>query len=278
MAVGAVTGATVQELAEMQFHYRKTPNFQERGIPFDVAYCQCEIGKQPEDYDGPDRFCRNRASKLTREEWRERYDDPYDPHDERAYCYTCRFHGRTLPNDGSQFGDSRYTAGITHGMRAEDKNLRMDFSDAEQILYDSIVEEWPDIYDWPAESEDPARYLILRKVATNVVRTVRAEDYIDEEGEVHMRSIYDEGVEVGQEPDENPIAGEYRLLVREIVDMLGELGVTPKAQASQSADQKSADALGALGAVAADAITNNDTDYDPSQFDGDGADEDDGGG
>lgn len=267
MGAGALTGATEKEVAEMEAAFEGSRH-DDHDIPFDRAYCLAKIGKQPDEYDGPQRYCKNRASRVTEEEWAERYDDEYDEWDVRSFCHTCRFHGRRI--DGHPETLEPHTAAITHGMRAEDKHLRMDFTDAEQALYDGIVEQWPEVYDWPPESEDPARYLILKKVATNVVRSHRAEDYLDDEGEIHMKSIYEDGVEVGQEPEENPISGEYRLLVREIVSMLKELGVTPKEQAAQNVSEKSANGLAAIGDAVNDAVVGSDEEYDPDQFeDGD---------
>lgn len=265
MAAGEVTGWSVQQVAEESYLHTEMPLYQDHDIPFETAYCLAHIGKQPDDYEGGPRFCSNRASKLTEEEWAEEHEGEYQQFDTRAYCATCRFHGRNRSSDANIDNLESLTAAITHGLYAEDEHLRMDFTDAEQALYDGIIEDWPDIYDWPEEDEDPARYLILRKVATNVVRTVRAEDYIDDEGEVHMKSIYDEGIEVGQEPEENPLSGEYRLLWREITNNLKELGLTPKERAKQGAQEKSANALEAIGEVASEALS-ADQEYDPEQF------------
>lgn len=267
MALGEITGGTVEDLAEMESVFDEQPLSVKHDIPFETAYCLRRISKQPEDYDGPARFCKNRACKLTEEEWASRYDDDYSGWDERAYCGTCNFHGRKI--DGPVENLEPLTAAITHGLEARDEHLRMDFTDAEQILYDGIVEQWPEIYGWPGEDEDPARYLILRKVATNVVRSVRCEDYIDDEGEVRISDKYnDEGIVV--EPDglheENPIAGEYRLLIREIKDMLKELGLTPKERSRMGSQEKSASAVETISEVAAEALGGDDEEYDPERF------------
>lgn len=261
MAQAEVTGATAHELAEMRFEHKSTPLYEDHGIEFETAYCLTRIGKQPEDYDGPTRYCQNRVKKK----------DDYEGHrfDEGAYAPSCRFHG----GEQGQHENARTDqlphpalARIKHGMRAEDEHLRMDFSEHEQAVYDGIVEQWPEIYDWPDESEDPARYLILRKVATNVVRTTRTEDYLDDRGEFILRDIFDgEGVKVGEEEDENPLAAEYRLLVREIVDLLGELGLTPKERQKMDtleAEERQSDVV---ADIAQDAL-NEDKDFDPAEF------------
>lgn len=260
MAAGEITGAGPHELAEMRVRHRSTRLAERHGISFETAYCLTRIGKQPDEYDGPERYCRQRASKL----------DSWDGEEyaEGAYAPSCRFHGSNNGGDSNEenLEDPRVMH-ITHGLYAEDEHLRMDFTDAEQALYDSIVESWPDIYDWPSEEDDPARYLILRKVATNAVRSVRAEDYIDSEGEVHFRDIFDEqGVVIGEEADENPLSREYRLLLNQIIDMLGELGLTPKARQQMDTLEANADKNDALADIANEALE-GDHEYDPGQFD-----------
>jgi hypothetical protein len=273
MALGEVTGYTEAELAELRDQHESNPLYRDHEIPFEVAYCLCRIGKQPEDYDGPQRYCSRRASKLKPEEWAERYEEPYEAKDERAYCHTCAFHGRTIDGDVSGMEEVRLHAAIKHGAYATDKHLQMDFNDAEQTVYDSIVGTWPDIYDWPARDEDPARYLILDKVATNVVRTERCEDYLDDDGEVHLDPVFDDqGVVMGHREIENPLSREYRLLVGEVNDMLKELGLTPKEQAKQGTRQQSADALGAITQVVSEAVVGSDGDYDPSEWEDDSDD------
>lgn len=270
MAYGAVTGATVEELEAMRAEFRETPLHEDHGIPFETAYCLQEIGKQPDDYDGPTRYCRKRAAKLTEQEWVDAVGYvKYEEFDERAYHPSCNFHGRS--NGGNNVEDLeevRLTANLKHGLHATDEHLHMDFTDEEQALYDFIVEEWPDIYDWPPRDEDPARYLLLEKVATNFVRTERCEEYLDENNEVVTREVFnEEGVQVGEEDEENPLARPYRLLVREVRDMLNELGLTPKEQARQDIEREKASASDAIGDLAS-AVTESDREYDPSEFEG----------
>jgi hypothetical protein len=249
------------EVANMRVKYRSTPLYEENGIPFEVAYCLTRIGKQPDDYDGPTRYCKKRAAK----------DDNWDGerYAEGAFCPSCRFHGGRNHRDGTeQHLEDPRTVTLTHGLYAEDESLRMDFTDAEQALYDSIVEEWPDIYNWVSEDEDPARYLMLRKVASNTVRTLRAEDYIDSEGEVRITDVFnEEGMVIDPDGDhqENPLAREYRLLWSEITDQLAELGLTPKARQQMDTMEASESKNEALADIANEALE-GDHEYDPSGF------------
>jgi hypothetical protein len=261
MAQTEVTGATESEVEELREEFQGTRIERKYDVPFEVAYCLSRIGKQPEGYDGPDRYCQRRAMKL----------DDYDGHkfDTDAYAPSCLLHGGS--NDAENHIDNLEdpaTAAITHGVHAEDEHLRMDFSDAEQSLYDRIVEDWPEIYDWPSEDEDPARYLLLEKAATNVVRTERVEDYLDDEGEVRRLDRFSaDGVLVGEEEDhqENPLATEYRLLIRQIQDTLAELGLTPKSRQHMDTMESAESKHDAVTEIASGAL-DGDHEYTPGEF------------
>lgn len=266
MAAGEITGADQSELREMEQEHRESPLYQDHGVPFDVAYCLKKIGKQPDDYDGPQRYCRRRACKKD--------EDDYEggKFDVAAYAYFCPFHGS---DQAEQAGheqkdnlENPRTVNIEHGAHADDKHLIMDFNDEEQELFDSIMEDWPEIYDWPDESEDPARYRILRRVAVNEVRSIREENYLDEDGEVHHEPVYDDqGVQVGEKEVENPLAREYRLLMAEITNQMKELGLTPKERQKMDTLSSQADKDEALSDIANEALHGDDTEYDANQFD-----------
>jgi hypothetical protein len=261
MAAGEITGADESELQEMEAEHYESPLYENHSIPFEVAYCLKSIGKQPEEYDGPQRYCKRRAAKK----------DDYDGHkfDKAAYAGFCKFHGGNMEKVGKEnthFLENRCTAAITHGAYADNENLKMDFDEHEQELYDEIMEDWPEIYDWPPQSEDPARYRILRRVAVNEVRALREEDYLDD-NEVHQEPVFDDqGVEVGYKDAENPLAREYRLLMSEVTDQMRELGLTPKERQKMDTLESQADKDDAITRVAGDAL-DGDEEYDPSQFD-----------
>ena len=143
----------------------------------------------------------------------------------------------------------------------------MDFNDDEQELYDSIMEDWPEIYDWPDRSEDPARYRILRRVAVNEVRAIREEDYLDNMEVVEIEDRDEQGVVMGTHDEENPLAREYRLLMNEVTNQMKELGLTPKERQKMDTMESQANKDDALTSVASDAL-GDDEEYDPEQFDG----------
>jgi len=160
------------------------------------------------------------------------------------------------------------TAGITHGAYADDEHLKMDFDEQEQELYDSIMEDWPEIYDWPTRSEDPARYRILRRIAVNEVRALREEDYIDNH-EVHVKEIPTESG-VQKEEVENPLSREYRLLMSEVTNQMRELGLTPKERQKMDTLESEQSANEVVTDIASEALDSEDQDYDPSKFEEDG--------
>lgn len=258
MAAGEVTGATEEELKSIEGEHYNNPLWLEHDIPFEVAYCLVPIGKQPDDYDGPQRYCKKRASK------KEEYEAGV--YEEEAYAMCCRFHGGDAEKAG-QYLHCPYTTPIKHGAYADDEHLIMDFDDDEQELYDQIMEQWPEIYDWPPRSEDPARYRILRRVAVNEVRALREEEYIDGQ-EVNEIPITDEqGVEVGTQDIENPLLREYRLLMSEVTNQMKELGLTPKERQKMDTLESQADKDDALTDIASEALDDDGGEYDPNQFD-----------
>jgi hypothetical protein len=143
----------------------------------------------------------------------------------------------------------------------------MDFNDDEQELYDRIMEDWPEIYDWPDRSEDPARYRILRRVAVNEVRSLRQEDYLDDH-EVHVEEIPTEAG-IQEKEVENPLAREYRLLMSEVTDQMKELGLTPKERQKMDTLSAQENKEDAVSEIARDALNDGDNEYDPTEFDDD---------
>jgi hypothetical protein len=266
MAMQEVTGANQSELEDMKSQYRTEPMYVEHDIPFDVAYCLTEIPNQPEDYDGPPRFCQVRAVRTDDEEW------PRQTYNVEDYSPCCQNHGGDVAAKGRKAAhllEDPRTVTIKHGAYTEDEHLIMDFDDDEQELYDSIMEDWPEIYNWPSRSEDPARYRILRRVAVNEVRAIREETYLDEEGEVYESPEFDEqGIQVGTTDEENPLAREYRLLMSEVTDQMKELGLTPKERQKMDTLASEADKDDAISEIARDALNSEEQDYDPDQFDG----------
>lgn len=281
MASDEVTGATVQELAELRFEHRQSRNFTRYGIPFEAAFCLTPIGKQPDEYDGPQRYCKQRAARLTEDEWNEKYDDEYPERrsaasfDERAYHPSCRFHGRSCGS--GQNADNLERPGfanLRHGMYAEDWRLKEDFSEADAKMFDYIM-SWADIYGWPPQEEDPARYDLLEQFAYDRVRTLRAEEWFEDiaaqgdgQSEIEYREVHDEqGMVVGEVPVPNTLSEDLRLLRKEILDLMKEMGLTPKSRGEMDAMESEASANDAIAEITREAL-GGDHEYDPSDFEG----------
>jgi phage terminase small subunit len=262
MAAGEVTGADEEELRQLRGEYYNTPQFEKHDIPFEVAYCLRPIAKQPDEYDGEQRYCKRRVAKKDEEDYEGKETDKV------AFAGYCHSHGGDLEKVGQQQKehlDNPKTAAIKHGAHAEDEHLKMDFDEHEQDLYDEIMEEWPDIYDWPPKSEDPARYRILRRVAVNEVRALREEDYLDGDEVVEIDEYDEQGVVVGSHDEENPLAREYRLLMAEVTSQMRELGLTPREQQKMDTLEAESNKDDAITRVAEDAL-DSDEEYDPTQF------------
>lgn len=265
MAQEEVTGATERGLKAMRRDFLETP-VQEAGVNFETAYCLTAIGKQPDDYDGPQRYCRRRACRYDEGEFRSEYGEaPAGEHDARAYHPSCPFHGRSNDADTTGLEDVRQTANLKHGMYASDERLREDFDEADENLYEEIL-EWAEVYNFPTREEDPARWKLLEKLAINEVRSIRGYLYLYEEGEVQLKDVYDDqGVVVGREPDENALSKEYRLLQTTLIDIMRELGITPKERSNMQTQETEANAAERFADVAEQALS-VDKDYDPDDF------------
>lgn len=253
MAQSKVTGATERELKTIRGKYYQTPLYKAQGLDFEAAYCLTRIGKQPDEYTGETRWCTKRAL------WKDNRDEGKHP--------SCAFHGGS--NDADNHNDNLDDPGVAairHGMYAEDENLRADFSEDDERLYNSVL-SWAEIYDFPARDEDPALYELLEMYAIEKVRSVRSYDYLYENGEVVTVPEYgpDGGI-VGEREQENALSEAHRLQQKLLLDILKEMGMTPKAKNKMDALDSSTSAGEMLADVAKTAITGSDAEYDPDAF------------
>lgn len=258
MAKHVVNGVTEAELQEKEAEYYENSDLYHRyNLEFEEAYCCRQIPNQPEDYDGPTRYCSKPAAK--------RYEDAPKPR-----YVACRAHGKDcggrdtfadrLPDE--TYGDPPLK--ISHGMYAEDENLMEDLSENEQELVERTL-QWAEAYGWPPEEEDPARYNILERLALNFVRENRALGRILEEGEVETDDVLTSDGEIVEMEQSHKLAEPIRMLQKEIQDLMDDLGITPKAAARMDKQESEATAAEQIGEIAADAL-NAETEYDPSEF------------
>lgn len=251
MAVGKVTGATEEELEEMRENYYTQKKYNRTGVPFETTYCLTTIGKQPEEYDGPDRYCKNAVQQE----------------DDGRHHAACRFHGGDKADNGND--QLSPTANMRHGMYATDEHLEEEFTEQDQKLYDWVM-SWAETYGWPSKEEDPSRYDDLEAIAMARVRIARSNKYILSEGEMKRQEIYDEAGNLIEKDNPHALSEDVRLKRKLITDIKKELGITPKARSRMDTDEKEADAAEQLAKVAGDAIL-GDSDDEGGGFDPDDA-------
>lgn len=246
MASREITGKTKDGLASLRGWYYNTPKYQNEGTDFDTAYCLSRIGKQPDDYDGPQRYCVNRAART----------------DDGGHAFTCNFHGARESDDGDPSGLTPI-GNLKHGMYATDKHLEEVFEPEDQQLYDFIM-SWAEAYGWPDKSEDPARYDLLEQVAIERVRVARSEKYILDEGEMDREEIYDENGNPRTITNPHGLSEDIRLKRKLVLDVMKELGLTPKSKNSMTTDEKTASAAEQLAEVAGEVVlSGSDGGFDP---------------
>lgn len=229
------------------------------GYSFTEWHCLAQIPKQPDDYDGPPRYCKNPTQ-------------PKENEAENGRGKRCRHHNGWMGTDSMEAGiaageettfEENNAAALKHGMYAEDENLKENFSEADEALFDQIM-MWAEEYGF--EDGSPA-FTVLESMALSKVREMRAEKYLNENGEVVERQAFDpETGNVEEWEEVHPLSDAVRLKKKTILSMMKELGLTPKAKSRMGESEAKATASEAIGKMAADALDSDDEEYDPSEF------------
>lgn len=206
MAEQEVTGRPPEGLEELREEFNTKPEGDL--YDFEDRYCLYSIPHQPEDYDGPERYCVSRCHDVQNGIWR------------------CRAHkgkGIGRPGKELQKGNPK------HHMYSTPEYLLNHLTEEEQEVYDEIM-SWADVYGIDPE-EDPAVYDDLQLLAVERVRSIKTGEYILKEGEVREKAIYDaEGNLADMEDDTNAISEEHRRLIGLIQSLKKDLGLTRKEQ------------------------------------------------
>lgn len=249
MASGELTGWTQPTVSKKRHDHESKYDFQ-KDWEFDEKFCLAEIRRQPEDYDGPQRYCG--CTTLL------------GPDDLDGRRPRCRFHDGNSADMLEDMGDDiekGEARAIKHGMYAEDSNLKEDFSEADQKLYEQIM-AWAEGYGF--EEGSPA-YLQLESLALSKVREMRGEVYLQENGEIQVESNFDPISEEMIETEEtHPLKNDLRLQKQTILKMMSSLGLTPKSASQMNMNDSSADESDAIAEMAEEAL--DDGDYNPDQF------------
>lgn len=228
------TSAHEPDLDDLEAEYEDTPKARS-GVPFEEAYCLTNIQRQPEEYDGPNRFCTRRTAK-----------------DSDRFC-PVHAHYKHLSK----------TANMKHGVRALREHLLDDFDAKEQEAYRIITEEWPEYYDRvdPSSTED------FHTMAIEIVREVRADAIIQDEGLTHMSDVYHEDQVVGQEEQSHYMLSERRAIRSEIGKIKDRLGITPRHLDRMDAEEERSESLSGLRDKMNENIDVDEGSFDPDQFD-----------
>ncbi|ELY47320.1 hypothetical protein [Natronorubrum sulfidifaciens] len=234
MASNEVTGKTEAELREMQVEYDHPY------ISFEDKFCLAKIPKQPEDYNGPQRYC---VSQNVERNGR------------------CKHHGgKNVP----RLENLDKLANLKHGMYATDEHLRETMSEREEELYDWVL-SWPKAYDIDLES-DPSAAHDFHTLAIEIVREARGKDYILRHGEIREKGVYlPDGTLVETEELPNSLNEAMASQVRLIQKIKDSLGITRKQKMKgeqvESASELMDDIVGVMGNL----VSERDS-YDPEAF------------
>ncbi|MFC6717906.1 hypothetical protein ACFQGT_09725 [Natrialbaceae archaeon GCM10025810] len=237
MASNEVTGKTEAELQEMRAEYDHPY------LEFEEKYCLAKIPRQPEDYDGPPRYC---VSQNVKRNGR------------------CKHHGGCVV---PRLENLDKLGNMKHGMYTSDEHLRETMDEREEELYDWVL-SWPEAYGIDLVS-DPSAAHDFQTLAIEIVREARGKDYILRHGEIREKGVYlPDGTLVETEELPNSLNEAMASQVRLIQKIKDSLGITRKQQMkddqAQSAHEIMDGIVDVMGGLVKEA-----NEYDPSAFEDD---------
>lgn len=241
MASREVSGKTVQELAELEFEFEKKPRA--AWYEFEDYYCLAGPLRQPDDYDGPDRYCSQVAEANGR----------------------CRFHGGKNPAGGRP-ENLDPLANLKHSMYASEDTIRETMTDDERQLYDWIM-SWAEVYGIDPDA-DPSAYDDLRTLAVERVRQERSSDYIlAKQTEVTEEGVYtSDGQLLETREVPHSLIDSHQSQIRLIQKIKDTLGITRKAQQKGEQAETAMEVMDGFAGALSDLISGDDGDYDPDDF------------
>lgn len=217
--------------------------------PFGERYCLSPIPKQPDSYDGPQRFCFRYGSY------------------EIGSKHLCKFHGGRLELHPENLNK---LAPMKHGMHATREHLVEDFDDKDQALYDWITESYTDAYELSPQ-DDPSVAYDLHRLAAEIVRAERGRGFLISEGEVHERKVRDEDGrivtdekgDIVTEKSEHYLAKMMDRQDKKISRLEKELGVTRKERLKRDQTDDAIASIKSFAEVGKSFIDREGKDYDP---------------
>ncbi len=235
MAKHSVSGKTQEELDEMRAEHDHLY------LSFEERYCLSKIPRQPEDYDGPRRFCVSRNVKQNGR---------------------CKYHGG---NNELHPENLERLANMKHGMYATDEHLLETMNDREKELYEWVL-SWPEVYEIDLEN-DPSTAHDFQTLAVEIVREARGKDYILTNGEIREKGVYlPDGTMVESEPLPNTLNDAMQSQVRLIQKIKDTLGITRKQQMKDNQTKTANELADGIVGVMSDLVKDKSA-YDPSRFD-----------
>jgi len=238
MASQGVSGKTPDELVEMRSTFAQTNRSDH--YDFEECFCLAKIPRQPEEYDGPDRFCSSRKLKNG---------------------YRCKHHGGASSGNPENL---EKLANMKHGMYATDEHLRETMIEREEELYDWVL-SWPETYGIPLE-EDPSAAHDFQTLATEIVREARGKDYILRNSEIREKGVYlPDGTMVETEELPNTLGEAMASQVRLIQKIKDSLGITRKQQAKDENAKTANEVMDSMAGAMSD-LVGDAAGYDPDDF------------
>lgn len=246
MATQDVTGKTEEELATMRADFRGKPR--SNHYEFEECYCLAKIPRQPEGYDGPDRYCAQRDLKYP--------------------SNRCKFHGGATGGNPETL--DKYAA-LKHGMKATRKaildTMTREGNEWQVELYEWVTEEWPEAYDIDLSADPNAEYE-FHALGLEMVRAERAEGWVFKEGEKGSKKIFGPDGSVHYEDVPHYLADMIQRQRKLIMRMEDNLGISRKARLKADTTSETSDLIKTFAEVGASLITKSERAYDPDEFGG----------
>jgi len=155
---------------------------------------------------------------------------------------------------------------MKHGMNAKRENLVKDFSEADEQLYNWIVEGWSEAYDIDLDN-DPLSAYEFHALAVEIVRAERAEGFLIREGENNEKKIFGPDGSVHYEKIPHYLADMLQRQRKLIMRMEDNLGISRKKRLQNEQAQDATDVMKSFAEVGASLITDTDSEYDPDSWD-----------
>lgn len=253
MAKLELCGALEDEVDEMEEDFNDRPEAE--WYEFEERFCLAPIQNQPPDYDGPVRFCKNRAC----------WQAP------NFNIWRCKKH-KTVGTSPTPENLEEY-ANFKHGMYASYEALRENLTEKEKKVFDGIL-EWADVYGINKE-EEPAAHEMLVILAHERVRSIKTAKYLGEKGEVVQKPkftddgsiIINEDGEKEMEDEANPIADGHRQLVKLVQSLMKDLVLTPKERMKADDRNKKAESADTTSEALSELVSDREDDFDMSNYD-----------